>query len=558
MEEQIGGLPTFDLETIHWDIPIAVGFFDGANYHEFIKENETDDVIWRFLTYLRESFRGMKVYAHYASKFDNKFILSSLLQHNEIVKMEAGLMRLRWKDPNISFEDSYPMVPMSLEKINKMFGVEDKQIWDHRKTLAPWEMGDRLTSFRDYMKNDCISLSHSLYKLCELLGTTFGQMPSISLATTSAKVFDKCFHSVDDIEPNEEYERFIREAIYGGRNEVYERYGENINIYDVHWMYTSCYDVPIPVGKMRWVKPNLDKGTITEAYVKVPKDWYIGPLPYRQRGILGFPVGEFLGWWDTRELKNSMEMGVDAILKRQLYCEEEPILANFGQFMETLRDTDKRQFWKMFGISVSGKFGQGRWRDEVKHISEIKYIEGYVPLDDKEEYFVCKEYQGSRAPYIRPLVSMRIRSEARIRHLKLLTEASKKGRIFYGDTDSIFTTAELPTGKDVGDLVLVGRAERGYFIRQKLYAIIQGGRLTQRSSGYSDLKLTEEDFSSLLQGRNIDMDVSFLPSYRKTLSSKEFKLLESSRHIKGVLGESRVSSGITTRPICLQSQLENP
>jgi len=546
-----GGLPVFDIESIGWVHPIAVGFFDGYSYIEFIKTSEGTDVIWDFLSYLKENFRGGKLYAHCASKFDNKFLLASLCQHNEVVKLEAGLMRLRWKEPNITFEDSYPIVPMSLSKMNKMFGVEEKGEWEHEKGLSPWEMKGRLPTFKAYLKNDCLSLSHSLGKLCKLLGTTFGVMPSISLATTSAKVFDKCFYEVSNITPNEEFEDFIRGATYGGRNEVYKRYGENINLYDVKSMFVSCYDVPIPIGKMRWIKGDIDKGTIVEATVKVPRDWYIGPLPYRLRGRLIFPVGEFTSWWDIRELRNAIQLGVDIEIRRQLYCEEEPILKDFGEFVSKLRGGKEDDFWKMFGLSLSGKFGQSRWRDLIKHISEIGNMEGYTPLDDREEYFLTKEYLNRKAPYIKPAVSMRIRSEARIRHLKVLLSASQKGKVFYGDTDSIFTTANLLIGDKVGELIHLGKAERGYFIKQKLYAIIQKGRLRQKSAGYSDLKLDEEDFKKLLDGGDLDIEVSSLPPYKKTLKEKELKLLTHGRLVKGNLGDSRTSLGEDTEPICL-------
>jgi hypothetical protein len=551
IEETRGMIPTWDLESIHWTIPIAIGFFDGYIYREFIKEREDDDVVWRFLCFLDEKFQGIKLYAHYASRFDNKFILASLCQHGEVVKLEAGYMRLRWVRPNIVFEDSFSIIPMSLERMNKMFGVEEKGKWEHEKTKTPWEMGDELPIFKAYLKTDCISLSHSLYKLCEMLGMTFGQMPSISLATTSAKVFDKCFYPVEKIEPSEEFEEFIRKAIYGGRNEVYRRYGENINMYDIHWMYTSCYDTPVPIGKMRWIKPNIDKGTIGEATVKVPKDWYIGPLPKKVRKLLSFPVGEFTDWWDIRELKNAAEMGVDLTIKRQLYCEEEPVLKPFGEFISNLRKEGKTEFWKIFGLSLSGKFGQGRWRDSIQHISEIKNLEGYIPIDSREDYFSTKIYIGRRAPYIRPLISMRIRAEARIRHLKLILTAMKLGDIFYGDTDSLYTTALLPTGENVGDLVQIGKADRGYFIRQKLYATIQKGRLKQRSAGYSDLKLSEEDFKRLLVNESIDIESSYIASYRRTLSTREVQLLERGRQIKGDAGDSRIPMGNDSRPICL-------
>lgn len=546
-----GGLPVFDIEAVNWTVPIAVGFFDGYNYREFIKKKEDDDIIWEFLSYLKENCKGIKLYAHCASKFDNKFILASLCKHGEVVGLEMGLIKLRWKGPKITFEDSYLLVPMSLSKMNKMFGVEEKGVWEHDKGLKPWEMEESLTTFRRYLQNDCISLSHSLYKLCELLGLTFGIMPAISLSTTSIKAFDKCFYDIDEINPNEEYEEFIRKAIYGGRNEVYKRYGENINLYDVKSMFVSCYDTPIPVGKMRWVRPNIDIGVLAEATIKVPKNFYIGPLPYKLGGRLTFPVGEFTDWYDIRELRNAISLGVDLTIRRQLYCEEEPILKEFGDFVSRLRGGKEDGFWKIFGLALSGKFGQSRWRDSIRYISDISDMKGYRPLDSEELYFITKEYLDKKSPYIRPAVSMRIRSEARIRHLKIILEAQKLGDIFYSDTDSIFTTAQLPVSEKVGELTYLGKADRGYFIRQKLYATIMQGRMKQKSAGYSDLKLSEEDFINLLNSQEVEVEVETLPPYRSILKSKELSLLERGRLIRGDLGDSRIPEGNDTRPIFL-------
>lgn len=555
VEEERVGIPVWDLESLNWVTPVAIGFYDGLTYKDFVLENEEDDILWRFLCYLRDHYAGIKLFAHFASKYDNKFVLATLRRHDEKVKLEAGFLRLRWVGPNILFEDSFSLCPMALEKMSRMFGVEEKGKWDHTKTKKPWEMPDQLPVFREYLKTDCMALSHALGRLCETLGTTFGHMPSISLATTAAKIFDKCFCSTKDIDPNIEFEGFIRAADYGGRNEVYKRYGESINLYDIHWMYISCYNVPVPIGKLRWIKPDIDRGTVAEATAKVPKDWYIGPLPVKKNRKLIFPVG-FLDhkWWDMYDIRNAAAMGVDITIHRQLCCEEEPALFGFGKFINSLEGKGKDAFWKAFGISLSGKFGQSRWRDSIKFVEEIKDLRGCTPADDQEEYFTFKEYAGRGAPYIRPLIYIRVRTEARIRHLRLLLQAAKDGEIFYGDTDSVHTTSELPTGDGVGDLVHLGKAERGYYIRQKLYGLIRGGRLDQKSAGYSDLKLSEEDFKNFLKDGHIVTTISHLPSYRKILSGKEVALLYQGRKISGDLGDNRIPVGNDTEPIVLQEQ----
>ena len=550
--DQKPGIPVFDIEAIGWVNPIAVGFFDGYEYKEFIRESEEDNVIRRFLECLETSYQGIRLYAHCASKYDNKFILAELCKMGKKVTPEAGLIRLKWEDTKIFFEDSYPLVPMSLKNMNKMFKVEEKEEWSHKETVKPWEMGEHLTTFREYLRIDCLSLSHSLEKLCEELGRNFGITPSISLATTSVKAFNKCFYDLDNIHSNEEFEDFIRGAVYGGRNEVYKRYGENINLYDIRSMYVSCYDTPVPIGKMFWTKKNIDKGTIAEATVQVPKDWYIGPLPYRREGRLIFPVGEITSVWDIKELQNAVRLGCDLIIRRQMIADEEPVLAEFGKYVLSLRSQGKQEFWKMFGLSLSGKFGQGRWRDTVKHIEDIKDDRtDWTPLDKDELYFIKKEYSSGRLPYIKPAVAMRVRAEARIRHLRSLLQAKELGDIFYCDTDSVYTTSKIETKGQPGELTLFGKASRGYFIRQKLYALVQNGRLKQTSAGYSDLKLSEDDFRKILEGEEVRVVEENLPNFKEVLKAGEVELLTHVRKIKKDQGSSRVSEGMDTRPICI-------
>jgi hypothetical protein len=202
-------------------------------------------------------------------------------------------------------------------------------------------------------------------------------------------------------------------------------------------------------------------------------------------------------------------------------------------------------------VSVSGKFGQSRWREVVKHITDIKDFAGHVPIDKQETYFQVMEYVRGRAPYIKPAVAMRIRAEARIRHLQYLLQAKAHGDIFYGDTDSVFTTTEMPTGSKPGELALITRAERGYFVRQKLYGLISEGRLIQRSAGYSDLVLTEEDFENLLNGGSVEFLAGELPDYRQLIEGSELVWSKKQRSLVSTLSSNRLDCGDDTQPICL-------
>ena len=82
------GIPTFDLEAINMANPIAAGFFDGLLYHDFLRKDMEDDVLWRFLTFLKQHYRGIKLYGHYASKYDNKLLLACLCKHDQEIALE--------------------------------------------------------------------------------------------------------------------------------------------------------------------------------------------------------------------------------------------------------------------------------------------------------------------------------------------------------------------------------------------------------------------------------------------------------------------------------------
>ena len=544
-------IPTFDIEALEWVIPIAVGFFDGEEYHEFFKLGDDCDVIRDFLEYLGKNHQGVKLFAHNAANYDNKFILSTLTTMGEEVEFLAGMGCIKWVRTGIQFEDSYLLLGRSLASCCAAFGVDSKLAWDHNATKNPWEMSNenKLDEFRQYLKRDCLALSEVLEKFSYLLLENFEVVPSSTLALTAAKAFNKNFYNLRDIHPNEEVEVFIRKATYGGRNEVYKRYGERVNFYDVRKMYMSCYDVPVPIGKLRWASKSMDRGIVAEAWVKIPKG-RIGPLPYRYKNRLVFPTGELRGWWDLRELRAATKYGVDVHLIRVLDGDEAPILKEFGDVVGTLigsSNPDLARIWKLFGLRLSGKFGQHKTNTVIRH---VKYIapEEYNPIDPLEVYHEvpCKEVRR-KSPYIKPAINMRIRAEARIRHLEKMSQVED---LYYCDTDSIYTTNEMATGLDIGKLRLVDFALRAYFIGGKLYGYVNSnGELKQKTAGYRDYPLSEDDFQKLLRGGEIPCHYRRLGNWKSVLKQGEFLLDEVSFTYRNPSTSNRIMGELETYPI---------
>jgi len=545
-------VPTFDIESLEWVNPIAVGFYSGEEYYEFLKAGDEVDVIWEFLKFLGKSYTGLKVYAHNAAGYDNKFILDCLSRHDQEVNFAAGMGKLVWVGPNISFEDSYLLLGRNLATCCVAFDVPRKLEWKHDTTVNIWEMGPRLDAFRAYLRRDCISLSEVLDSFTKKLVSNFGVTPSSTLALTAIKAFDRRFYPMKKIASNIEFEVFTRAATYGGRNEVYKRYGESINFYDVKRMFMSCYNTPVPVGKMSWRNPNIDRGTCAEAMVKVP-DMLVGPLPHRYQGRLIFPTGEFKDWWDMYELRNAIKLGVDVTLVRQLEGEEVPILEGFSNVVDQLSEesnADLGRIWKLFGLRLSGKFGQHGIKTEIKHVRDLKEGE-YAPLDKNEIYHeVVTSRNGRPSPYIKPAINMRVRAEARIRHLDALLSAKD---IYYCNTDSVYTTNQLPVGDNIGDLKLVDYAERAYFIGSKFYGYVDKfGRLKQKTAGYRDYQLTEYDLQRVLRGEEIPCAFKRLGDWKDVLKGQGVQLVDRTFTYRQAELSNRRMGEVETSPIRLK------
>lgn len=545
------GIPVFDIEALDWVNPIAVGFTDGKDYFEFLKETPETDVMWKFLEYIGKNCEGFSVFAHNAGSYDNKFILDTLIKHGQKIRLEAGLGRVIWIDKEISFEDSLLVVGTGLANLCKAFQVPRKLSWDHKTTVNIWDLGTRLDAFRTYLQRDVMSLSMALEEYCKALIKYFNITPSATLSLSAVKAFNKNFFKVNSIKSNEAYEPFIRAATYGGRNEVYKRFGEGLYLYDIRSMYISCYDAPMPVGEMHWRLPKMEFGSLAQAEVSVPRTKMIGPLPYKVSGRLIFPVGEFSGWWDMRELRKAEIEGTKVRLLRQLECEEIPILKEFGEYISHLRystTVELGRLWKLFGIRLSGKFGQHRWRSEIAHSDDIEDFTGYAPMDSSEIYHEKSVYlKGNKAPYVKPAIAMRVRAEARIRHLDFLLKSDP----YYCDNDSIHTTTQLPLGEGSGELQLTGLAKRAYYIRGKLYGYIDhNGNLKQRAAGFRDFRLTEYDFQQLLAGKDIEYLTRPIGKWKAILNSEGVNMEDIPRKAKGGDSiENRFTDGVITYPL---------
>lgn len=557
----------------------SMGFLIGNEFLSFTQQFTDDDVVIRALNYLKIHYpKGLELYAFQAQKCEAKLILSALAKLDpENIVFIRGLSKFAWqlkpgqlKSPTIVFCDALFL---------NYFSSEAQVLGSIKHPSLPYDkIPDRVESpTLDVLclKRSCLELKSASitldYRIHQLLQVPLG----VSLATTVQAASRQYGFDMGQLPPNKYLLWCIERAVYGGRNEVYRRYGDTLYEYDAKSFYPSCYDAPIPVGSLEsWpIRRGIDNSTIISATVKVPKDLYVGPLPWRLKGRLAFPVGEFSGVWDAYELRNAVsKFRVDIIVKEQWKATERelPIAQAFINNLCNLRrsNPDIGEPLKRMANNHSGKTlqrpGEMHYRT-FKQLMEMtpKEQEGWKPIDE-EEFFYEKEFEPKTLQtWQRPLFGMRIRSVSRIRHLDFLVEAlASGGHIYYADTDSIFTSADLHHSPDPrpGELELKAQISSGYFIRQKLYGFYEhqkGAGLKWRSkhSGWvdGDRSLYETDYAKMLRGEVIDEQIrQRLPKLSQVLDSAPTQIRRSntSVRLKGSMPENRIYNNLDSRPIC--------
>jgi hypothetical protein len=149
------------------------------------------------------------------------------------------------------------------------------------------------------MKNDIIALyeiinifSQEVFDLENINITNVSSISSIALKSFLTNYYDKKLNPIHI--PRYKNYVDIKNGYYGGRVEVFKRYGENIYIYDVVSLYPSIMLKDLPIGCLiKSTDNNLDNYFgFCYASVNVPEGITAPILPFRkENGGLIYPTG---------------------------------------------------------------------------------------------------------------------------------------------------------------------------------------------------------------------------------------------------------------------------
>lgn len=446
---------TWDIEAFEWWNLLVIGCFDGTNYYHF---RNVDGFINHIL---QEKYRSWRWFAHFGGRYDINFIFDRLRERNDL-EVEfycAGSMvihmTIKQGRRTVYLCDSFRLLPASLRDLTIAFNVQ------HQKSSMDFTTMTYNLEMLEYNEQDCKGLYEVLDSFFEQTG-----IRSETFATHALRYWRKEFLRFTIWKPHENVSDFIRKSLHGGHVEVFKRSGF-LKAFDVNSMYPYVMQNPIPVhyiGESRRLSEVLYG--FVEAIVDVP-DMYIPPLPYKIEKLF-FPVGRLHGVWTSEELIEAEKRGakIQKIIKG-VYFQTVEIFKEYVEKLYALKRTatePTRTIAKYLLNSLFGKFGQHP--DKKVYVTEDKAPEGSFPIVHPETgkpsgfaYYTRR----SRSAYLLPHISAAITSKARLVLLDSLNTQS-----YYCDTDSIFTTDSMMTGKELGDWSLLGEGDATFY-QPKLY-----------------------------------------------------------------------------------------
>lgn len=504
---------TLDTETRGLEGAIfRAGLYDGKQYWA---SDHIEDLL-QIIRNLSERFK-CHVYIHNADFDLSKFfhLLTEEIDFSKSVFINNVAVKVPFTD-SITFHCSYRLLPSSLEKLSKDFGLEQ----DGKMSLDDYmiEQGYRdKTDFfmrvpandpvlNMYMEKDCTSLYKILKQVIKMSDLYLYDFVLCStVASLAMKVFQKGypddyaqatssnFHGI----AGNKAEETIRVAYYGGRTEVIQPLLENGFHYDVNSLYPYVMKVnTYPFGwyetyahgeaSFKWKQWMKDKqgGGFMRCVVRIPHDMHIPPLPYHDGGKLIFPVGVIEGTWVLEEIEMAVKYGcvVEEIYTLIYFNRRDAIFEGYVTEMEQIKTTSKgakREFSKLMQNSLYGKFGMKRERDTFANMEDLDKIQ----QSEKPYHFITNVRYNldlietvtmSKAAYIQPHLAAYVTAYARILLYESMMKTIKEGnKLAYCDTDSMVIDGKLPDElvdeNAYGKWKLEYEVTEGIFFQPKFY-----------------------------------------------------------------------------------------
>lgn len=454
-------LVTLDIETMtikNVMTPYCISFYDGTNKASFYlaEFKSPEDMIFIALTYIIKSkYHGYSVYVHNLSKFDGVFILNVL---KSIPNTEFNIIRRNGKFISIkviyknkyiiTFKDSLLMLPVSLSKLAKSFGLEDKGLFPYKfvddrynsnidlnynsevpikdyyeNSLSQVDYDNmtwNLTSVKWSLKNetikycelDCILLYKILVKFNEFIFKYFNlNINKFSTLPSLAFAIFRCNFMPEDKIPLLSGNMFtdIRKSYTGGSVDVYKPHGQNLIGYDVNSLYPFIMkNLPMPVGEPIYFEGDIDilssmsdKLGFFEVDITSPDDLKHPIIQTKLKTSAGYrtvsPLGNWTDWIFSEEMNNAKKFGYTFKIKRGYLFNKANIFNNYITTLYEIKKASHKDdpmylISKLLMNSLYGRFGMEPIietsliinDDEVESLIDDNTITDIIKLNDNK------------------------------------------------------------------------------------------------------------------------------------------------------------------------------
>lgn len=310
---------TFDIETRTINnvmIPYCICFYDGLNKYSFYLSdfNNSDEMITKALRSIltNKKYDNHIIFAHNFSKFDGIFILKCLVLLTKelnlkmsIVKRDSDFININvYSDStgfSVNFRDSLLLLPSSLRKLAKSFGVSEKTIFPYNfvnnyeidlnyvgnvpnfnyfDDLSIEKYNEYASKYKNnwnlkfetikYCLQDCVTLYQVIKKFCNMIykdlkvNLRFTPTTSSLALRTFRTTFPYSSENGIPIIVGDTFD-FIKQSFTGGHVDVYNPYGTNVYHYDVNSLYPSVMNkYKMAVGNPSYFEASFDSNILTQ------------------------------------------------------------------------------------------------------------------------------------------------------------------------------------------------------------------------------------------------------------------------------------------------------
>jgi hypothetical protein len=455
---------------------------------------------------------------------------------------------------DITFRDSFAVLPSSLKNLTKVFDTEHKKLdmdFDGH-TFDP-----KLKEDMNYLEHDIRGLMEVCETYEEILRDVFNSTTKMTTGATAMNAWKSVSSRDEYVRYGKDEEDFFRQGYFGGHvflttiNEI-----EDVVYIDFNSMYPSVMRLGVPYGKCSHMEgrdyPRLkDYPGFWKCHILCPETVKHPFIKYRDKYSSLAPYGEFETVITTMELKAAQEHGYDiTVMEGYVFTN---IIFPFNDFISQCEEmrmqykgTPLEYVVKINQNSLYGKFGTKAEGDRyiVANINPAEIpLQCWVedPVNGGYIRGLFKYHQIKEKEYMFPSWAAWITANAR---LKLMSAIWRFGEdnVFYGDTDSLVVSGEafrksgMTAGSKYGDFKIEHEFSKFVSKAPKHYRGVDNeGEVTRKSKGVPRRYMVSDDHEKSLNGNKVTVEIIMSNSLLSMIKNNTKQWKEGTRSYSSII-----------------------